>query len=132
VSPGSPANSQSPAPFPPWSSVCRFEWADGKKEWFRTGQPLTAEEVAAIQARTKKRDIAAPVMTVTSGGDKMWRNKDGHLHREDGPAFEGADGTDSWYRNGHRHRESYCDSGVLLKAGSSQPPSDADINHGRL
>jgi hypothetical protein len=27
------------------------------------------------------------------------------LHREDGPAFEGSDGTKSWYLNGKRHRE---------------------------
>ena len=26
------------------------------------------------------------------------------LHREDGPAFEGADGTKSWWLNGKRHR----------------------------
>jgi hypothetical protein len=30
---------------------------------------------------------------------------DSNLHREDGPAFIGADGTQAWYQNGKRHRE---------------------------
>jgi len=36
-------------------------------------------------------------------GDKFWyvNNK---LHRIDGPAYEGADGTKVWYQNGKRHR----------------------------
>jgi len=29
----------------------------------------------------------------------------GELHREDGPAYEGADGVKAWYRNGLAHRE---------------------------
>jgi len=29
----------------------------------------------------------------------------GKFHREDGPAFEGADGSKFWYLNGKRHRE---------------------------
>ena len=37
-------------------------------------------------------------------GDKIWylNNK---LHREDGPAIEGYDGYKAWYLNGKRHRE---------------------------
>lgn len=32
-------------------------------------------------------------------------NKEGQLHRLDGPACECADGYKSWYINGKRHRE---------------------------
>ena len=38
-------------------------------------------------------------------GTKHWYNEDGELHREDGPAFEGANGTKFWYLNGELHRE---------------------------
>ena len=34
-----------------------------------------------------------------------WRNKEGRLHREDGPAVEFADGDKLWYKNGQLHRE---------------------------
>ena len=34
-----------------------------------------------------------------------WRNKDGQLHREDGPAIENVYGTKEWYINGKLHRE---------------------------
>ncbi len=33
-----------------------------------------------------------------------WRNEQGRLHREDGPAVEWADGTKEWWVNGLRHR----------------------------
>ena len=32
-------------------------------------------------------------------------NKQGYLHREDGPAREFKDGTKEWFINGKRHRE---------------------------
>lgn len=34
-----------------------------------------------------------------------WFNLDGERHREDGPAFEWANGTKCWYLNGKYHRE---------------------------
>ena len=50
---------------------------------------------------TKKQ----PKMTITKDGTKVWRLH-GKLHREDGPAYEGADdGYKAWYLNGQRHRE---------------------------
>jgi hypothetical protein len=36
---------------------------------------------------------------------KEYRNEQGYLHREDGPAIEFANGTKAWYLNGERHRE---------------------------
>lgn len=37
-------------------------------------------------------------------GTKRCRNEKGHLHREDGPAVEYADGSQSWYLYGELHR----------------------------
>lgn len=31
--------------------------------------------------------------------------RDGVLHREDGPAYEGNDGMEAWYRDGRLHRD---------------------------
>jgi hypothetical protein len=44
-------------------------------------------------------------MEVDNFGNKRWRNKNGELHRLDGPAFEGANGGKYWYLNGVLHRE---------------------------
>ena len=51
-------------------------------------------------------DIGVPVddtgliREVDQDGVVRYRNSDGLLHREDGPAIEGADGTRFWYLNG--------------------------------
>ena len=42
-------------------------------------------------------------MTIENG-DKVWRNKQGQLHRLDGPAVERADGTKYWYQKDQWHR----------------------------
>jgi hypothetical protein len=39
-----------------------------------------------------------------ANGTKFWY-LNGRLHREDGPAIERADGTKEWYLNGRLHRE---------------------------
>jgi hypothetical protein len=49
--------------------------------------------------------IMDSIMTVDEFRSKIWKNADGYLHREDGPAIEGVDGTKCWYINGRRHRE---------------------------
>jgi hypothetical protein len=33
-----------------------------------------------------------------------WRNAEGQIHREDGPAIEYTDGTKQWWANGKPHR----------------------------
>tara|TARA_B110000503_G_C7001013_1_gene351534 strand:+ start:341 stop:601 length:261 start_codon:yes stop_codon:yes gene_type:complete len=42
--------------------------------------------------------------TILKDGTKYWYLND-LLHREDGPAFEGAGGIKAWYINGKFHRE---------------------------
>ena len=44
-------------------------------------------------------------MEITSAGDKTWRNAQGQLHNEEGPAVIWADGTKFWYINNGFHRE---------------------------
>jgi len=45
-----------------------------------------------------------PTMTVDRYGNKIWR-LDGKWHREDGPAYEYANGDKEWYLHGKLHRE---------------------------
>jgi hypothetical protein len=41
---------------------------------------------------------------IDSNGAKRWRNKEGKLHRLDGPAFEWTSDFKQWWVNGKRHR----------------------------
>lgn len=43
--------------------------------------------------------------TVTANGDIQWVLPNGDLHREDGPAKIGVNGTEEWWVNGKKHRE---------------------------
>ena len=43
------------------------------------------------------------VVEITRYHSEWYRN--GQRHREDGPAYEGSDGTREWWLNGQRHRE---------------------------
>ena len=42
---------------------------------------------------------------VNDRGDIRWRNEEGQLHCEHGPAVEYSYGYKAWYRNGQRHRK---------------------------
>ena len=41
---------------------------------------------------------------IDKSGIKKWYNKDGKLHRADGPAIEYPSGSKEWYLNGKLHR----------------------------
>ena len=45
---------------------------------------------------------------------KEYRNSNGEVHREDGPAIEYSNGTKYWYLNGKRHRE----NGPVVECGA--------------
>jgi hypothetical protein len=45
------------------------------------------------------------VLEVSSIDTKRWRDKEGRLHRLDGPAVTHADGDRSWYTHGKLHRD---------------------------
>jgi hypothetical protein len=53
---------------------------------------------------------------VMAYGDKFWY-LNGKLHREDGPAVEGASGSKYWYLNGKLHRE---DGPAIERANGSK------------
>ncbi len=57
-----------------------------------------------------------PVKTVYGNGDQIWR-LDGERHRDDGPAFIGADGTQGWYQYGEWHRD---DGPAWIKADGTK------------
>jgi hypothetical protein len=59
-----------------------------------TTTPNTAE--TALGMSTPETD---------KNGNREWRNSEGLLHREDGPAYEGANNIRMWYQNGQLHRE---------------------------
>ena len=44
------------------------------------------------------------ILTLDRAGNQFWRNKEGRLHRLDGPAIEYSSGTKEWWQNGKVHR----------------------------
>ena len=52
-----------------------------------------------------KKDFNKISRTMDEDGNVIYRNGKGQRHREDGPAFEGKDGTKEWWVNGQPHRE---------------------------
>ena len=53
----------------------------------------------------KNRVMKTYKVTKNEYGTICWYNEEDQLHREDGPAYELADGTKKWWLNGQRHRE---------------------------
>ena len=47
--------------------------------------------------------------------DKVWKNENGQVHRDDGPAIEYFNGIKHWFKNGTYHRKDgpamVCDDG---------------------
>ena len=58
-----------------------------------------------------------PVREVRRNGDIGYYNEVGQFHREDGPAWIGADGTEMWYFKGRRHRE---DGPAVIRGDGTQ------------
>jgi hypothetical protein len=60
--------------------------------------------MSSTSATTDFADLEEPECTINERGDKYWYLH-GHVHREDGPAFERIDGTTGWLIHGEYHRE---------------------------
>ena len=76
-----------------------IECANGSKQWFIDGKKYTEEEF------NKKINLVPDnIMKIDADGTKRYYNKDGQLHREDGPAIESPNGNKEWYQNGKLHR----------------------------
>ncbi len=68
-------------------------------QWYISDNLLTEEEFHAHPDCT-----AWPRMEINKAGNKVWKNKEGQLDREDGPAIEGKFRDFWWYINGELHR----------------------------
>jgi hypothetical protein len=71
--------------------------------------PATAETPTPVEKKsestpTTDANLGGRVKNIGTKG-KQWVNKNGELHRTDGPAIEWADGTKYWYVNGNRLTE---------------------------
>ena len=51
-----------------------------------------------------QRKITMLKLEINNYGHRFWYNKNGKLHRIDGPAIEFNDGDKYWYKNGLKHR----------------------------
>ena len=91
-----------------------------------------------------------PTMTADERGNKIWRLNDkwhredgpafehadgskawclhGMLHREDGPAFEYANGDKSWYLLGSQYEDVFAWARALLELKGNNNPSEDEIN----
>ena len=103
------------------------EYKDGYKEWWLNGKYYPTETKwknakqrlglkESKESGTKNdinissiindiQDYEESQMTVSHFGTKMWRNKQNHLHRRNGPGVEYVGGRKVWYLNGRRHRQ---------------------------
>jgi len=85
------------------------EWVNGYKEWWLNGKYYSSEtewKKAKQQLGLNNiRDYEESRMTVDISGHKIWTNKQGQLHRRNGPAVEYTNGCKTWYINGQLHRE---------------------------
>jgi len=99
------------------------EDVDGRKEWYINGVNFSEQEFSrqiqntpnSVQKLSITKKVSDKIKkvkskqylakTINRAGDKCWKNKEGELHREDGPAIEYHDGTKIWYRCDKFHRE---------------------------
>lgn len=58
-----------------------------------------------IKYNNKNYRVKVYKVKIHSNGAQFWYNKNKMLHREDGPAYIWADGTEVYYLNGKLHRE---------------------------
>lgn len=80
-----------------------IEGDDGTKKWLKRGffhrpdrdaptHEAPGQPIRLPRARRRAR--------LDDGSNRRWRDEQGQLHREGGPAFEGRDGTKLWFSHG--------------------------------
>jgi len=97
-----------------------IEYTNGNKRWFLYGMEysenthdvyvrhLRGDDSGFTEEGLKHlswREEAYDEYDVETNGDRYYYNKEGLLHRDDGPAIERASGSKSWYKDGQLHRE---------------------------
>ena len=70
--------------------------------------------------------LAGEVLPCCLQKNVEWKDEDGRLHREDGPAVIGADGAQSWYQYGEQHRD---DGPALTRPDGTQGWYQYDKKH---
>jgi len=73
-----------------------------RRKFFSTVGSLVA--ATQISPEIFGQDAPESVMIIDEYGNKRWRNKNGELHRLNGPAIECPNGNKHWYINGKCHR----------------------------
>ena len=81
-----------------------IEYSNGYKEWYIDGLNYSEEEFNKKVSEMNKSENKDQPTEIDFFKNKYWKNNNGELHREDGPAYEGADGSKSWYLNDKLHR----------------------------
>jgi hypothetical protein len=81
------------------------ECVDGDKEYYLNGKIVDEKDLPINKGKELLTKEEWPKCTIDKNGNKDWRNKEGELHREDGPAVEFINGDKEWWINDKRHRE---------------------------
>ena len=90
------------------------EMANGDKEWWFYGNQITEQELNlrgkknisfSNEIFSNKSSSNESTMTIDKYRNKKWKNRQGYLHRKEGPAIECANGDKWWYVDGQRHRD---------------------------
>ena len=81
-----------------------IEYCNGYKIWYLNGIKYSEEDFNEKVAEMKNLKDENKPTEIDSKGNKIWRNDKGELHRLDGPAVEGYNGTKEWWINGKPHR----------------------------
>lgn len=69
-------------------------------QWFRQSQDPRKETFACLSVESLPD---GGTKSVIFGGQRTeWRDKEGQLHRQDGPAIEDTDGYKSWWIHGEK------------------------------
>ena len=100
-----------------WLDDVRYSYEDWKKEVehrknlatiHKKGSEQSGLNLGALNEKKEKHGYVTPdgesTLRVDINGTKIWRNKQGQLHRRGGPAVEFTSGEKNWYVNGEPHR----------------------------
>lgn len=77
--------------------------AETASKYLRTAGPSDIKHIVDKKSDEETKN-STPTLTTDSRRNRVWKNSEGFIHREDGPALDYADGYKAWYINGKRHR----------------------------
>jgi len=80
--------------------MAQFDSREKKAKQFKIGETKTSTSRGA-----KTMSYKEYILRIHNNGNREYLNKAGQRHREDGPAYEHANGSKFWFINGQLHRE---------------------------